>query len=82
MDVKLTERNICRTPFELLNKLTALKLDSLFPNVIIALRIFLTISVSVASGERSFSSKLGLVKDKLRNSTLQDRLVGLCIIKL
>ena len=76
MDVKLAERNTCRTPFELLNKLTALKLDSLFPNVIIALRIFLTISASVASGERSFS-KLGLVKDKLRNRTLQDRLVGL-----
>ena len=49
-------------PLQLLNKLVCLKLRSLFPNIFIALRLFLTLPVSVASAERSFS-KLKLIKE-------------------
>ena len=49
-------------PLQLLNKLVCLKLQSLFPNIFIALRLFLTLPVSVASAERSFS-KLKLIKE-------------------
>lgn len=44
-----------------------------FPNLWIALRIALTIPVTVASGERSFS-KLKLIKTYLRSTMCQDRL--------
>ena len=60
-------------PLDLLNKPTKLKLNYLFPNLCVALRIFLTLPVTVASGERSFS-KLAYVKNKLRNSSTQDRI--------
>lgn len=47
-----------------------------FPNVYIVLRILLTLPVSVASGERSFS-KLKLINTFIRSSLLQERLSGL-----
>ncbi|XP_050065845.1 uncharacterized protein LOC126554884 [Aphis gossypii] len=43
------------SPYELLNEITSKNLDTLFPNVCVALRIFCTLPVSVASAERSFS---------------------------
>ncbi|KAM8952281.1 coiled-coil domain-containing protein 9 [Pelodytes ibericus] len=49
------------------------------PNVSIALRILLTLLISVASGERSFS-KLKLIKNYLRSSMSQERSVGLAMI--
>uniref|UniRef100_A0A8I6XQX6 HAT C-terminal dimerisation domain-containing protein n=1 Tax=Hordeum vulgare subsp. vulgare TaxID=112509 RepID=A0A8I6XQX6_HORVV len=54
-----------------------------YPNVSIAYRILLTVHVTVASAERSFS-KLRLLKNYLRSTMLQDRLNGLsmcCIEK-
>jgi hypothetical protein len=54
-----------------------------YPNVSVAYRILLTIPVTVASAERSFS-KLKLLKNCLRSTMLQDRLNGLatcCIEK-
>ncbi|KAK1643813.1 hypothetical protein QYE76_061618 [Lolium multiflorum] len=54
-----------------------------YPNVSVAYRILLTIPVTVASAERSFS-KLKLLKNYLRSTMLQDRLNGLatcCIEK-
>jgi hypothetical protein len=55
---------------------------SSFPNLFIALGIFLPLSVSVASGERSFS-KLNLIKTYLRTSMTQERFndVGLLAIE-
>jgi hypothetical protein len=47
-----------------------------YPNVSIAYRILLTIPVTVASAERSFS-KLKLLKNYLRSTMLQERLNGL-----
>ena len=44
------------SPFDLLNRLHTLKIDTLFPNVVIMLRIFCTLPVTVAQAERSFST--------------------------
>ena len=52
-----------------------------YPNVTIAYRILLTIPVTVASAERSFS-KLKLLKSYLRSTMLQDRLNGLALIAI
>ena len=51
------------------------------PNVSTALRILLTVPVTVASGERSFS-KLKLIKTYLRSTMTQDRLNGLAMISI
>ena len=54
-------------PLDLLNQITNMKLDQIFPNTCVALRILLTIPASVASAERSFS-KLKLIKNHLRST--------------
>uniref|UniRef100_A0A0N5C3I1 Dimer_Tnp_hAT domain-containing protein n=1 Tax=Strongyloides papillosus TaxID=174720 RepID=A0A0N5C3I1_STREA len=51
------------------------------PNVYIALRILLTLPVSVASGDRSFS-KLKLIKSYLRSTMSQNKLVDLATISI
>ena len=51
------------------------------PNVTEALKLFLTICVSVASCERSFS-KLKLIKNYLRSTMSQSRLTSLAIISV
>jgi hypothetical protein len=52
-----------------------------FPNAYIAYRIWLTIPVTVASAERSFS-KLKLLKSYMRSTMTQERLNGLATIVL
>ncbi|KAJ8894922.1 hypothetical protein PR048_000229 [Dryococelus australis] len=52
---------------------------NLAPNVGVELRILLTLPVTVASDERSFS-KLKLIKTYLRSTMLQSRLSGLAMI--
>ena len=52
-----------------------------FSNVEIALRIYLVLMVANCSGERSFS-KLKLIKNRLRTSVVQDRLVNLAIMSI
>ena len=47
-----------------------------YPNVSIAFQIFLTVPVTVASAEKSFS-KLKLLRNCLRTTMLQERLNGL-----
>ena len=52
-----------------------------FPNLRIALQILLTIAVSIASCERSFS-KLKLILSYLRASMGQDRLADLALLSV
>ncbi|XP_060859470.1 zinc finger MYM-type protein 1-like [Metopolophium dirhodum] len=56
-------------------------LSTSFPDVLAACLIFLTIPVTVASAERSFS-KLKLIKNYLRNSIGQERLCGISILNI
>jgi len=55
--------------------------QEVFPNLSVALQITLTVPVTVASAERSFS-KLKLIKTYLRSTMTQDRLVGLATISV
>ncbi|XP_008186326.1 zinc finger MYM-type protein 1-like [Acyrthosiphon pisum] len=67
------------TPLE---ALSVLKYSSeCFPNIGIALRILLTIPVTSACAERSFS-KLKLIKTYLRNKLSQENISGLSIISI
>lgn len=70
-----------KSPLNALKYLSVNNLTENFPNVTIALRIALTLPVSVASGERSFS-KLKLIKNYLRSSMCQERLVGLSLMSI
>ena len=57
------------------------ELLSTFPNVSTLLKIFLTLPVTSASAERSFS-KLKLIKNFLRTSMGQERLKGLSVLSI
>uniref|UniRef100_A0A3B3XBU0 TTF-type domain-containing protein n=2 Tax=Poecilia mexicana TaxID=48701 RepID=A0A3B3XBU0_9TELE len=66
---------------EKLNFLIQENLDLVFPNLTVALRIFLTMPLTVASAERSFS-KLKLIKTYLRSNMSNDRLSQLAVISI
>ena len=70
-----------KQPLDILKYLSSNKRYTAFPNYFVALRIFLTIPVTVASGERSFS-RLKLIKNYLRSTMHQDRLNHLAIIAI
>lgn len=70
-----------KQPTEILEIIVKNDLIPCFPNFALALRIFLTLPVSVASGERSFS-KLKIIKNYLRNNMTQERLTDLAIISI
>jgi len=53
----------------------------MLPNATVVLRIFLTMSISVGSCERSFS-KLKLVKTYLRSQMIDARLSGLAVLSI
>ena len=63
----------------LINVLNYIKKLESFPNTCIAFRILLTIPVTIASAEISFS-KLKLIKSYLRLTMLQERLSELAIL--
>lgn len=66
---------------EILKLIYQNKLEEIYPNLTILLKIFLTLPVSVASGERSFS-KLKQIKTYLRSTMGQQRLSNLSIIAI
>ncbi|XP_048510256.1 zinc finger MYM-type protein 1-like [Athalia rosae] len=66
------------SPNDVLKLLTTLNFA---PNLNVALRILLTLPITVASGERSFS-KLKLIKNFLRSTTTQNRLNSLAILAI
>ncbi|XP_025425056.1 zinc finger MYM-type protein 1-like [Sipha flava] len=57
------------------------KLQEIYPNITTSLRIVLTIPVTVASAERSFS-KLKLIKNHLRSTMSNERLTGLALLSI
>ncbi|GFX70747.1 uncharacterized protein TNCV_1032751 [Trichonephila clavipes] len=61
------------SPLEVLKFISVLEFA---PNLAIAIRVLLSLPISVANGERSFS-KLKLTKNFLRSTILQERLNGL-----
>ena len=74
--LQMTLPNVLMSPLEILE---LVKVADCYPNVSIAYRILLTMSVTVASAERSFS-KLKLLKSYLRSSMSQERLNDLAIL--
>ena len=68
-------------PFKMFQFLSEINRATAFPNLFIVLRIYLTIPVSVASGERSFY-RLKLIKNYLRSTTTQDKLNSSTIMSI
>ena len=69
------------TPSEMLNHIYKEDIVDVYPNLSIALRLLLTLRVTVASGERSFS-KLKLIKTYLRTTMTQERLSSLAVLSI
>jgi len=66
---------------DLLRWIIKWQLEDSMPSLLICLRIYLTVGVSVASCERSFS-KLKLIKSYLRSTMGQNRLSNLAILSI
>ncbi|XP_076916647.1 uncharacterized protein LOC143576443 [Bidens hawaiensis] len=66
------------TPLDALNNVVP---HGFFPNAVNAYRVLLTIQVTVASAEKSFS-KLKLLKTYMRSTMSQERLNGLAMISI
>jgi len=70
-----------KSPLNFCSLFKKYNLGNSVPNIVIMLRIFLTIAVSVAACERSFS-KLKLIKNYLRSSMSTLRLRNLAILSI
>ncbi|KAG8444242.1 hypothetical protein GDO86_009431 [Hymenochirus boettgeri] len=68
-------------PLDLLNAIYNLQLQGIFGEICIALRIFTTLPLSVAEGERAFS-KLSLIKNYQRSTMSEQRLNSLAVISI
>ena len=80
-ELKIVRKCLPKETKRAIEVLDYLMMDSCFPNVWIAYKILLTIPVTVASAERSFS-KLKLIKSYLRLTMSQDKLNGLAILSM
>jgi len=79
--VEFTKSRGCSTPADMAMLIHTHDLHSTFPNVSIALRIFMCLMVSNCSGERSFS-KMALIKNKLRSTMTDKRLSALELLSV
>ncbi len=68
-------------PRDMLDYINKEQLLDLYVNLSIALRLLLTLPITVASGERSFSA-LKLIKTYLRSTMNQERLSALALISI
>jgi len=66
----------CSSPSDLARLMHTEELHDTFPNVSIALRMFMCLVVSNCSGERSFS-RMAFMKNKLRSTMTNERLSAL-----
>ena len=80
MLVQTRKNDVPQTALELLKFVVSYG-DDVFPNLRVALQILLTISVSVASCERSFS-KLKFILPYLRTSMSESRLNNLALLSI
>ncbi|CAN0915984.1 Zinc finger MYM-type protein 1 [Linum grandiflorum] len=80
-ELKLLQEFLPKDVISPLQILNFLKNIDCFPNAIIVYRILLTIPVTVATAERSFS-KLKLLKTYLRSTMTQERLNGLAMVAI
>jgi hypothetical protein len=71
--------NTTRNPEGLLKRL--ITVSDTFPNVVVALRMYMTLPSSNASGERSFSC-LKRIKNYLRSTLSQERLDALALLSI
>ncbi|KAI3706498.1 hypothetical protein L6452_24284 [Arctium lappa] len=81
VELKLLQDYLANQKMGPVDILEYLKHVGCFPNAIIAYRVLLTIPVTVASAERSFS-KLKLLKSYLHSTMTQERLNGLALIAI
>lgn len=70
-----------KSPPQLLQVLLKHGLQSIFPNVFVALCIFLTLPVTNCEGERSFS-QMARIKNELRTTQTQQRLCALSLMAI
>lgn len=76
---KRTIKQKTLSSMDLLNRIYAEGLENIFPQCVIAMRIFASMPVSVAEGERTFS-KLNLIKNYLRSTMREERLNSLVLL--
>lgn len=69
------------SPLQVLQKILSNSVGDVYANVAIALRIMLTLPVTTATAERSFS-KLKLIKNYLRTTLNQEKTTNLAIISI
>lgn len=69
------------SPFQLLKLIRDNKLECVFPNTDIALRIYLTVPVTNCEGERSFST-MSRVQNLLRSTMGQERMSALSLLSI
>ncbi|XP_010513617.1 PREDICTED: uncharacterized protein LOC104789647 [Camelina sativa] len=82
LELKLLKGSLPKDIKKVVEVLDFLKqMESCYPNTWTTYRIMMTIPVSVASAERSFS-KLKLIKSYLRSTMSQDRLNGLAMMSI
>ena len=77
----LKPREKLNTPLEVLQFIVSFGDENVFPNLRVAIQILLTVAISIASCERSFS-KLKLILTYLRATMQQQRLNDLAIISI
>ena len=73
--------NSIRDANQMIQYIITNELEDIYPNVYISIRIMLTMPISTASAEISFS-KLKMIKNYIRNNMKQDRLSGLAILSI
>ncbi|XP_065654540.1 zinc finger MYM-type protein 1-like [Hydra vulgaris] len=79
--IKEEKNALLKSAYDFLNYIYKEELQETYPNLVIALRIILTLPVTVASAERSFS-KLKLIKTFHRSTTVDERLSSLAMLSI